>query len=411
MADYADFWTDPSAAGRAGVVRHAPDADQYHVPDPNQLAKMPVGKVGRFAVVPAAGPDGEPLGFDPTVAGPVHVDPAAPDGGVIFDPRAVRDRDIAAAVAASKYPHQVFYQLGVPPRGAPPPPGPRLPPPAANPRLPGGTYLTPTATPSHPLEDYAVTPPAPVPAPPAFGQPQHAPAAAPPPIVFQPPQPYAPPPLDPNVQALAGMVSTLYQVVAGQVPARPTTPTTGISPNPMPVGRPPATATTPAEARRPAAADGDFEPRPIPRKAARPPEPEPHDTPQTLREFEAAGAEPDALIIGFESLNLRFVTGPLPHKPKRQVVFHIPNAGTYMTRFHDVIVASECVALVYDTRYEEGQQYSPPDLGETVVRIEVPHLKKTFAVTSMGFAFQLGVFDVIVLVKNENAAVDYGHDE
>ena len=125
---------------------------------------------------------------------------------------------------------------------------------------------------------------------------------------------------------------------------------------------------------------------------------------------------PDALlvggyevIIGFETLNLPFVDGPLPRKAKKRVIFEIPGAGKQMANFHDVIVSKECVTLVYDTRYEEGQQYEPPELGEAVITLHIPKGRetRTLRVSSMGFSFTFGVFDMIVLIKHAEEPTDY----
>lgn len=500
MSGHASFWDNPGSAGDSPVVRHAPDAHNYHLPDPEQVRSMRGSKVGRFAVIPAANHDGTSKGFDPTVAGPVHVDPDAPDGGVIFDPDTVRKRDVNDAVARSYYPHQAYYQLG---KSAPElgigrvkqaqqaqaaytqngfdvDHGP-------NPHMPGA-YVTPSAQPGRlseipsfvangygggpasynptyraqeeqavtPVPSFGAQPPAQMPAPqPAENaQPQqYAPQPqpqqhyqpppvqyAPPPQYHQAPQLYAPPPMDPNMQAMMQGIVALQQTVGAltqQVNARPQLPpTTGLSRSPLPVARP-VLGTQPvgyaeggAAARR--GPDDDFDDeaaRPIrkqvkrnkqtqdvedeeeaPRQSrrARPEEPEER---QTLREYHEADREPEGVIVGFETLNMKFVTGPMPHKAKRQVVFEIPGAGKHMARFHDVIESKECVVLVYDTRYEEGQQYEPPELDEVDIILHVPQTKKTYTVRSMGFSFALGVLDCIVLVKQAAEKLDYDDDK
>src|SRR4051812_2972358 len=106
-------WVDgPFRPGWKEVVRHAPDDDQYHVPDQDQLRGMRGSPVGRFAVIPAARRDGRSRGFDPNVPGVVHVDPGAPDGGVIFDPSTVNPHELSAVVDRCDYPHQAYYALG-----------------------------------------------------------------------------------------------------------------------------------------------------------------------------------------------------------------------------------------------------------------------------------------------------------
>jgi len=436
----ADFWDNPGGAGDSPVVRHAPDSHNYHVPDPGQLDKMRGSKVGRFAIIPAANNDGTSKGFDPTVAGPVHVDPYAPDGGVVFDPTAVRPADMQRAVATSKYPHQAFYQLGTPAPALGLRKAAAYQPPeqevrhgftvdyGQNPHMPGA-YVTP-AQPPRAYEEPMTPPPMPAPAPYPPAQnaapaPQPAPQqpAMPQAAYYQPPTPYAPPPLDPNIQAMMHAMMGVQQQVAAlvqrQAPPPPAfePPTTGLSRVPLPVG-PPQLATLPVEAGgRPGRArpdsGGDEEfadqaARPIRARRGDQPAPE-ADPPQSFRDY-ARADEPEGVIVGFESLNLPFVTGPMPNKPKRQVRFKIPNAGEYMARFHSVIDAKTCVVLVYDTRYEEGQQFIPPELEEgnyitlTIHGAARPGKKgddgmRSYRVGSHGLNYQFGVFDHIMLVK------------
>ena len=119
MADNnAGWWDAPQKnnAGDSSVIRHAPDANNYHVPDSVMLREMRGSAVGNFAVIPEANYDGTSKGFDSNKAGLVHVDPNSPDGGVIFDANAVSQQQLHAALANSAYPHQVYYQLGTPAR-------------------------------------------------------------------------------------------------------------------------------------------------------------------------------------------------------------------------------------------------------------------------------------------------------
>ena len=132
---------------------------------------------------------------------------------------------------------------------------------------------------------------------------------------------------------------------------------------------------------------------------------------QRLRDYQQSQSEEEpgptnALITGFETLKMSFVTGPLPHKAKRQVFFEFEGIGKQSARYHDVIESDHCVALVYDTRYEDGTQYLPPDLGDKQIRLHVPHLKKTFTISSMGFTYACGVLDHIVLVKHDEEPLD-----
>jgi hypothetical protein len=486
MAGDASWWDNPEAQGSdTPVIRHAPDSHNYHVPDSDQLYKMRGSKVGRFAVIPAANKDGTSKAFDPTVAGPVHVDPDAPDGGVIFDPDMVRKQDVNRVVAQSYYPHQAFYALGTPApllgvgtkkqaafvaqqeqNGFGVDRGP-------NPHMPN-TYVVPSAstqpgrlsevpayhTQRPAQEEFSVNgvpplaslPPIPTNIPVPVQAPVPAPATVPPqppqfqqpPAYYQPPAPYQPPPMDPNMAAMMHAMVGLQQQVAAlaqrpQMPQLP--PTTGVSQNPMPVGRP--LTTQPIELQRNRTAvpqyqhpdSGEYDDetaRPIRRVVKRNKEQEIEDQydevhgnerheadeppQQTVRAYnERQNGQPEAVIAGFETLNLKFVTGPLPHKAKKQVIFEIPGAGKNLAKFHDVIDGGGCVVLVYDTRYDDGYQYVPPELGaETVITMHVKTGKdkmQTFRVASMGLHYSFGVFDHIVMVKAGGEGVDYGGED
>jgi hypothetical protein len=488
MADHATWWDDPGEAGNdSPVVRHAPDQHQYHVPDYEQTSKMRGSLVGRFAIIPSANRDGTSKGFDANTAGPVHVDPDAPDGGVIFDPSRVTSEEVTQAVTQSHYPHQAFYQLGTPApllgygrggrfydqRGDEPP--------RVNPHLPPNAYITPKAAedgrqnevpafvngagagPSsyNPMykaqEDQRVNPaptlsslgPPPAPAPTVPGQPQQQ--------QYQQSY-YPPPPMDPNLvgmmhQLLQGMTQIQQRVAAvEQAAQRPAT--TGVSPVPMPHGPPPGLATVPAEMRhrqrrhtgQPVYQDDedyDETARPIRKQVVRdrrtqdvvdggtdedangevtrhrPPrrrnpnsliEHDLEEREQTVEDYERA-VEQDSprrgVIAGFETLNIPWLTGPVANKARKSVFFEIPGAGKHSARYHDVVESEHCVVLVYDTRYEDGTQYLPPDLDEERIKLHCPGLKKTFTVSSMGFTFRLGVFDNVMLVKHDVEALDY----
>lgn len=521
---HASYWDNPEDGGDdAPVVRHAPDNNNYHLPEADQTGKMRGSKVGRFATIPQANNDGTSKGFDGTCAGPVHVDPDAPDGGVIFDPNSVRKQDINRAVAQATYPHQAFYALGElastlgvgrRKRAAdanynPPVHGGMDVDRGVNPHMPR-SYVTPSAVQGGgqqvPVPNYAgpgygggqqlpnplyaaqeaqiMNPIPPLNSLPPIHQPggvvpSSQPPQQPPPVQVQAPQQYPqqpqyqqppqqypqpqpypppgygypapypqPPAVDPNIAALMAGMATMQQQIATIASAQQTSQrslpgTTGVSSNPMPKG--PPLRTTPVEeggrTRRSAPAqDEEFDDtaRPIRKQVKRKKgsqeiedeeseeqvgvnrslvrqatQAEEDEQPQTLKDYrEHTEREPDGIIVGFESLNLPFVTGPIPQKAKKQVTFEIPNAGLQMARFHDVVESKECVVLVYDTRYEEGQQYIPPELGDAVIKLHVGKGKtaKIINVSSMGFTFAFGVFDMIVLVKHGQEPVDYDAD-
>ena len=123
---------------------------------------------------------------------------------------------------------------------------------------------------------------------------------------------------------------------------------------------------------------------------------------QTLSQYEESQQKPgEALIAGFETLDIAYVNGPLPQKPKTQVIFDFGQLGKTRAVYHEVIETEHSLVLVYDTRYEEGVQSMPPDRGEQPFKVIVPGSKKEYWVTSFGLNHSLGVFDQIVLVRAE----------
>jgi hypothetical protein len=55
--------------------------------------------------------------------------------------------------------------------------------------------------------------------------------------------------------------------------------------------------------------------------------------------------------------------------------------------------------------------YMPPEMGETEVNVHVPHLKKTFKVTSVGLTFPMGAFDLVILPKHAEETLDMGTED
>src|SRR5262245_48451138 len=251
MAGTAHWWNPEAGADDAPVVRHAPDRDHYHYPDERQMGLLGAYGIGAPLVVPKARRDGGPAGFDCHKAAVVHVDPDAPDGGTVVDLGHLQPAAVRKALATSRFPHQVFYQLGVSPdavddHG-------RLPaaPPRTNPHV-GTGYITPRAAAdgsqvavvsaqapaADPASPYfqmlretpvsSMLPPAPrvngptPPLPPPVAAAAAAPAAMLPPGYPYPPPAYAvppPPAFDPNMaqmlHSMAQGLHALHQRLAG----------------------------------------------------------------------------------------------------------------------------------------------------------------------------------------------------
>lgn len=391
--------------GSHGVKAHTPDETAYHFPDSGQLSHIRPGVMG--VVVPRANYDGSSKGFSCTEPGAVHVDPQAPDGGVVVDLSHLREDRFAKAFERALYPHEVYYQIGHKPSaeemaGQTPvqaaSPNPHVPAnsyvaPQTGP-VPPGTYSTYSKEkqPVKPLPTMPAAPPPPSPVPPAAAPvylsspPAQIDACPPQPpqAAYYPPQPgyYPPQPPSQDFSQIMGAIGQLTQVVSGLVQQR-------VVP---PVSEPEVEE----EEELPA----------VPLRT----QPRGRSTPQPLSkpktklagkpQAPAGPSQPrDGMIVGFETLDLPFVSGPLPTRPTEQVYFEMGQRGTISAKYHAVCDAKQCLALVFDTRYEDGFQYLPPDTGQE--RITVRLAKRSYSCASLGIHFTLGVFDVIVLIKGD----------
>lgn len=108
----------------------------------------------------------------------------------------------------------------------------------------------------------------------------------------------------------------------------------------------------------------------------------------------------DKVISGFETLEMSFINGPLPVKPKKEVYFEMPNMGTMAARYHEIQDGGTCLALIYDTRYEDGYQFMPPTLGDVRIKMTIPRENKIYQCSSVGIHFNCGVLDIVVLFKH-----------
>jgi hypothetical protein len=96
-----------------------------------------------------------------------------------------------------------------------------------------------------------------------------------------------------------------------------------------------------------------------------------------------------------------FLEGDKPQKPQYETYFEMSKMGTMAARYHAVIAGQDCVALVYDTRFEDGFQYLPPNLGEERITVSVPKLNNAvYTCSSLGLHWTLGCMDVVILIKH-----------
>ena len=114
---------------------------------------------------------------------------------------------------------------------------------------------------------------------------------------------------------------------------------------------------------------------------------------------------PEAIALPQECLEMPFLGLPKPVKPTKEIYFEMPQAGTMGARYHEVIEGGSCIALVYDTRYEDGYQWIPPALGDTKIQMTIPKENKTFTCSSLGIHFHIGVLDVVVLFKHDSDVI------
>ena len=111
----------------------------------------------------------------------------------------------------------------------------------------------------------------------------------------------------------------------------------------------------------------------------------------------------DALLANaFKGLQIPFFSGDKPERPQFETYFEMSKMGTMAARYHAVIPGQDCLALVYDTRFADGFQYLPPNLGEELITVSVPKLKEANCVcSSLGLHWTLGCLDVVILIRHK----------
>lgn len=111
--------------------------------------------------------------------------------------------------------------------------------------------------------------------------------------------------------------------------------------------------------------------------------------------------KPDAVAAMFDVLQIPFFTGPAATRPQYETYFEMSKMGTMAARYHAVISGQDCLALIYDTRFEDGFQYLPPNLGDEIITVSVPKQKASYKCSSLGLHWTLGCLDVVILIKHE----------
>lgn len=334
------------------LVAHTPDPRAYHDPNASdhEVRRYGVGAT----MIPRARPDGRSLAFDPTVAGVAHVDPYEEDGGVVVDFSELQEGQIKEAEMTSSYTHEVLYKLGKPPQlfnlnnNAAPAETQMAP---GQPAVRGGDYVVPA---SNPDGSQLVSGPI-----------VHAPVTVAPAVVPRSPQ---------GAQA---MQSAIPNHISGQ----------DLSPEAALTFAQRAAAPDPgmAELRQMIGALANT----VAHLA---------NTSRALPKVPPKEALPEDWG-GFETLQVPFLRGPQGLKAERQIYFELQGFGKIASRYHEVIATDKCLILVYDTRYEGGQEFEPPETSDDqVFLVSVPHLSKRFICRSAGIRFNMGALDFFVLI-------------
>jgi|694.fasta_scaffold29027_3 hypothetical protein len=113
--------------------------------------------------------------------------------------------------------------------------------------------------------------------------------------------------------------------------------------------------------------------------------------------------QPVEVVTPFDSLSIPFLKSDKAERPKFETYFELGKFGTMAARYHTVAEGKDCLALVYDTRFEDGFQYLPPNLGEESISISVPQLNKSWNCNSFGLHYTLGCLDVVILLTTSES--------
>jgi len=99
-------------------------------------------------------------------------------------------------------------------------------------------------------------------------------------------------------------------------------------------------------------------------------------------------------------------------KPKFRVEFDLGRLGKQSAWYHWVCQHGNGLFLIYDTRFEYGAQYSPPDLGpEQPITVRLPDHDKEYRVYSTDFVHPFGCFNIVNLIVAKDRPLAGSADE
>ena len=101
---------------------------------------------------------------------------------------------------------------------------------------------------------------------------------------------------------------------------------------------------------------------------------------------------------GMDSLKIPNL-GVVAEKPKFRVEFDLGQMGRQSAWYHWVCKHGRGLFLIYDSRFEYGSQYSPPDLGPgQSIKLKLPDHDQAYNVYSTDFVHPFGCFNIVNLI-------------
>jgi len=403
-ADWADTYKDDDNP----VIAHTPDETAYHSASSGAMQQSGMS-LGGATMLPRANDDGTSKGNDHEVAGVVCVDPGAPDGGAVVDLSRVDSGTIDLAISKSKGAAHAYYNLSAL-NQAKEAQIRKQQSQQVNPKMPG--YVVPKANAigvqhqSQPGSQHLGSQPSQIVNPSQYLQGSS--------------QMSNQTPTEPMLLQTAPTAAPVVQAPA--VPIQATPPVSTIPQVPLqvgaPVNQPPSQESQAmyglqnqlSQLSETLSQFMNYQIQQAHLAAASPaPQPQPVEVVvepkmQTVAELDEA-AKSTMKLAGFETLAMPYIVGPLAEKPKKRVIFNMgAQGGTMQSWYHDVIASNGNVVLIYDIRFEFGNQFAPPDQSSaetpTPIRLTCPDMEnREFEVLSMGQQFTIGVLDVIVLTE------------